>query len=109
MSTVSEPVIVLVHGLGLKTSQDHELRTWSTALQRGLGGAAALGGVQIRMAYYSPQLHPEVRYLPLTESPVQEGARRSEPATSVTTDVLEERIVDKLVEQFYQQEPVQPG
>jgi hypothetical protein len=57
----TSPVILLVHGLGLKKSREHEFSKWKDALESGLANVAGYAGCRMQMAYYSDELHPEVR------------------------------------------------
>jgi hypothetical protein len=60
---MADPVVLLIHGLGLKNSAEDELSMWKTALATNLRDDPDLppfDTLDIRMAYYSQELHPEV-------------------------------------------------
>lgn len=63
MVTSQQPVVLLIHGLGLKEGEQQEFDKWRSALAEywtGEPALPALDGVDLRMAYYSDELHPEV-------------------------------------------------
>lgn len=94
------PLIVLIHGLGLKEGEQHEFDKWKSALDRGLADDARYAEADVRMAYYSAELHPEVHVVAEVSA---QSRRRSAPAPLPTDSVagIEEALTDLLEERFW--------
>lgn len=58
--TGSSPAIVLIHGLRLKEGEAQEYGKWKSALNSNLRQVQQFAAADLRMAYYSDELHPEV-------------------------------------------------
>src|SRR5439155_20466180 len=86
----AKPAIVLIHGLGLKVSETDELDKWKGALESNLANEPGFAVADLRMAYYSDELHPEVHRI--------DAARRRgaapEAATLTAQAAVEEELVD---------------
>ncbi len=53
------PVVVMIHGRGVKPGFDQEFAAWKNALETNLGDDPAFRAASLRMAYYSDDLYPE--------------------------------------------------
>jgi hypothetical protein len=58
------PALILIHGRGVKAGPDQEFARWKAALETNLGGDPAFATANLRMAYYSDDLYPELRLQP---------------------------------------------
>ena len=77
----TKPVIILIHGLGLKAGYIEELDKWNNALLFNLDDDPSYPSADVRMAYYSDELHPEVHRVP---GGAEARARRGDAADAVT-------------------------
>jgi len=103
------PVIVLIHGLGLKEGEQLEFDKWKEALDRGLSQVPGFSDARIRMAYYSDELHPEVHRM--GGGGVDESRRHtpgSSPSPAAPLDPTsaaeeaEERLLDELLRRYWE-------
>jgi len=93
----TRPLIILVHGLGLKKGEIDESTKWTNALLRNLETEPLFKAAEIRMAYYSPELHPEVH----VAAPTPGGQRRAEgDAGSAGTPELEDSVLDAIADLY---------
>lgn len=98
------PAIILIHGLGLKEGEEQEFRKWKEALNRHLGDDQRFATAELRMAYYSEELHPEVHVVrAATGSGSQRRGPRGQVGTALpaATAIVEENVVDVLEQNFW--------
>ena len=81
------PVIILVHGLGLKEGEQTESDKWKEALGRALSDTPGSSAAPLRMVYYSDELHPEVRRI---TGATNGGPRRFRPSAETATPATAE-------------------
>lgn len=93
------PVIILVHGLGLKEGESQEFSKWKSVLDEGATGFPGYDAAAVEMAYYSDELHPEVRVSG------RRATRRGEAGAAVSSSELaavEEQVVDALSARYWE-------
>ena len=102
--TEAAPVILLVHGLGLKQGEEQELAKWKGALDRHLAHEPGYAAAQLRMAYYSDELHPEVRVARATRSPRagRDGGSDTSATPPAHIRAAEDRVVEALVARYWE-------
>lgn len=54
------PIVVMIHGRGVKAGFDQEFAAWRNALASNLGDDPAFTAAELRLAYYSDDLYPEL-------------------------------------------------
>src|SRR5690606_2596620 len=64
MTMATTPVVVMIHGRGVKAGFDREFSTWKRALETNLGDEPAFLAAHLRLAYYSDDLYPELGLRP---------------------------------------------
>jgi hypothetical protein len=81
------PVLVLVHGRGVKAGLEKELATWKVALEANLGGDPAFEAADLRMVYYADDLYPELRLRPqaVSEAEVDEDLVKGQVLAELLT------------------------
>ena len=96
------PLIVLIHGLGLKEGEQQEFDKWKGALDRGLADDPRYAEAELRMAYYSAELHPEVHVVAQATTRRRRGAAPA-PLPADSVEGIEEVVTDLLEQRFWEE------
>lgn len=93
------PAILFIHGLGLQPSKDEMLATWSEALAESLRDEPRFSAAELAMAYYSPELHPEV-HIARQQGPVRRGIDAPPALDAKTVTTVENQLLDELMKEY---------